>query len=160
MKKILITLLLLSWAPAQAQTYVEVAPTFAIYNLQKLEGTQGVSVLITHRIDRRFEVGAIYTSRQQFEDPEWNCRNCASTVPSNYAVRAAVMLYDSSRWELGGGVAYWARTNEMFGQRQTFELTAGYKLTPRTVLRFRHYSNANQTIPNYGLNIVSVNIGL
>lgn len=159
MKKILIALLLTLCVPAQAQTYFEVAPTFTIYNLQKVEGTHGVSVLLTHRIDRRFEVGAIYASSQRFEDPEWNCRNCASTVPPNYAVRASMLFYDTPRWELGGGIAYWSRTSEMFGQRQTFELTAGYKLTEKTVLRFRHYSNANQTIPNYGLNIVSVNVG-
>jgi hypothetical protein len=154
MKKLIFLMMLLS-PLSHAETYFEVGPTVLVWDGLEAEFSNGEAFLVTHKTKNNYEFGVILVTSQTTNQGGYYCNNCYVTIPQNYAVRAAKHFH-FNRWDLGGGIAYWHDHSLIFPQKQTFEITVGYRATDRLNLRLRHYSNAWQKEPNIGLNIVTI----
>ena len=158
MKKLLIILGLLLANVANADIYFETGPTFYLWPGLQPEFTNGQAYLISQPLDHNYEVGLIAVTSQLYSYYEYSCgkqKLCYTIIPQNYAIRFSKSFYYNN-WEFGAGLAYWRHRSIIFPQKQTFELTIGYKITDRTEFRLRHYSNADQTYPNIGLNLITI----
>ena len=159
MKKLFVIFILLMVSPLYAgETYAETGPTF-LSTLKVWEGidpefNNGQAYLITHRFENNYEIGFIGVTSQLYT----YCCGYYVVIPQNYAARFS-KVFSHKKWSFVGGIAYWKHTESyIITQKQTFELAVGYKLSERTEFRFRHYSNANQTLPNIGLNMITVDL--
>lgn len=139
------------------ETYAETGPTF-LSTLKVWEGlhpefTNGQAYLITHRFENNYEIGVIAVTSQLYS----YCCGFYEIIPQNYAARFTKAI-QGEKWSLVGGIAYWANKDIIFTQKQTFELAVGYQFSERMEVRFRHYSNGNQTLPNIGLNMITLDL--
>lgn len=158
MKKLLIILTLFFVQDVKADPHFETGPTFYLWPGLSAEFTNGQAYLISQPIGYDFEVGLIGVTSQLYSYYEYTCgkqKLCYKIIPQNYAVRLSKSFYYNN-WEFGAGLAYWKDRSIIFPQKQTFELTIGYRVSENTEFRLRHYSNADQTYPNIGLNLISI----
>ena len=124
---------------ATAETVVEVGPAFML----RRPG-MGVAALWSER-RAGWDVGLMVVTQQHLHGVE---------LSTNAGLRITRVVR-SGRVELGLGLGYWAHKSAAFSHKQVFELMGGVHLTERVALRFRHYSNAGQSMPNVGQNMVT-----
>ena len=132
-------LLLPMTAATAAETVLEVGPAFMF----RRPGI-GMAAVWTERVGG-WDVGMMFVSPQHLHGQK---------LSANAGLRLARSVR-CGRAELGLGLGYWAHSSDSFGHRQVFELTAGWHVSSRVALRFRHYSNAGQATPNVGQNMVT-----
>jgi hypothetical protein len=157
-KKLIIILGLLLASTAKADPYFETGPAFLLWEGLTAEFTNGQAYLITQPLKNNYEVGVIAITSQVYSYYGYTCSKkllCYSIIPQNYAARLS-KTFEYDKWEFGAGLSYWKDKSIIFPQKQTFELTLGYKVSDRTEFRFRHYSNADQSYPNIGLNTITI----
>jgi len=159
-KKLLVFLTLFFCPILKAETHFETGPTFLIWEGLTAEFTNGQAYLITQSLPKNFEIGVIGVTSQVYSYYGYPCSidlHCYSIIPQNFALKLG-KNFEYKNWEFGAGIAYWKDRSIIFPQKQTFELTIGYRLTERSEIRFRHYSNGYQTEPNVGLNVITLDL--
>lgn len=140
MRYLILFLLLITPSVYAGDVIIEAGPTM----LSK-EYAKGGSVVLTERFYGTFDLSIGFITEQEVTTNRGNFY----ALNQNIFV-AGYKVFHTNRFEYAVGVAIFQNTNRALGCELTLPVYIGYKLTHRTVFKYRHFSNAGSCTPNMG----------
>lgn len=108
---------------------------------------QGVALTVTERVARKYDMHLTLISSQDTNERGHLSANGIVSVQR---------VVNVSRVELGLGPAVWHHVSAINGCRMGYHLSAAVHASPRVLVRWDHFSNADTCPPNTGHDLIGL----